>query len=111
MVVTFSSIEHWQMLRVLVRNGNKPLAGQELRISRSRQTKDGTFLDKFVELGLLERVGDGPPPSNDGRSPKPAQFRALYRLTPAGLAAADTGEYERPDPVKLPVVTKGRARR
>lgn len=97
----------WQLLRILVRNGNRPLTGRELRHTPSRPTKDGTFLDELVADGLLEAAG----PPADGKDAEPAQFRTPYRLTDKGLKAADYGEYEktlgRPEPRVYVAVSSG----
>lgn len=82
--------ENWQALRVLVRANNEPVTGKALRLSPSRRTKDGTFLDRLVDMGLLEVTGEEPPTEKTARKPK--QFRTLYRLTALGLHAAEYGE-------------------
>jgi len=95
----------WQALRVLVRNKNTPVVGKKLRLKPTRATKDGTFLDKLVTMGLLELVakGETPKPRPGSNKVIPAQFCHTYRLTPAGIIAADYGEYDKPDPCSLPV--------
>lgn len=96
----------WQTLRVLVRNKNRPLPGRALRVVPSRATKDGTFLDELVQIGLLEVVTAAAPasPKAIGEARAPAQFRTTYRLTERGKDAAEFGEFERPDPRPLPVI-------
>jgi hypothetical protein len=99
-IVSISHIE-WQILRCLLRaqsaNGAIPL-GRELRVSPTRKTKDGTFLDSLVERGLIEVAAKAPPPPtarHHGERPEPAQFRTRYRLTDLGRHAAEYGEYDR----------------
>ena len=45
----------WQVVRT-VKRAKKPPTGRALRLVPSRRTKDGTFLNEMVELGLLNRV-------------------------------------------------------
>lgn len=91
----------WQILRLMLRCDG-PSKGSELRITKSRRTMDGTFLDALVRVGLIEAVGvEEPPDPRPGFAPsaKPVQFRTLYRLTPKGEHAAEWGEFERaPNP-------------
>ena len=82
----------WQILRALVRAAGKPLTGKELRLWPSRRTKDGTFLDALVSMGVLEVVALRPEDEKTRR--KPQQFRTLYKLTPKGEQAAEYGECE-----------------
>lgn len=86
----------WQVLRTLKRS-RKPLTGKELRVSPTRHSQDGTFLDELVEDGLLEVVGVEPlPPGATGSEARqPVQFRTRYKLTEKGIYAAEFGEYER----------------
>lgn len=79
------SVSHfvWQVLRTSKRS-KKPLAGRELRLYPTRNTKDGSFLTALVEQGLLNRV--------TGSSDMP--FQATYTLTERGQHAAEYGEYE-----------------
>lgn len=102
---TLASVTTWQTLRVLARNGNAPVPGKLLRVDRSRRSKDGTFLDELVTMGLLEVVTPAEPlkPTFRGSAVEPVQFRTTYRLTPAGLETADTGEFEKSDPSPLPI--------
>jgi hypothetical protein len=80
----------WQVLRAVLRADSPPL-GRELRLTPNRRTKDGTFLDDMVSVGLLAPVGE----PGDGRADEPVQFRTRYRLTELGEQAAEYGEYER----------------
>jgi hypothetical protein len=99
----------WQLLRYVLRAeevGQKPL-GRELRLTPSRFTKDGTFLDELVEKGLIA-VAAKPSalPAGATRAEKnePAQFRARYQLTERGRYAAEYGEYDLPyTPAATPV--------
>ena len=92
----------WQVLRAVLRAeavGGPPPLGRELRLTPSRKTKDGTFLDALVEEGLLAVAEKAGPPRAErprGESPEPAQFRTRYRLTEMGRHAAEYGEYDRP---------------
>jgi len=96
-------LEHhtWQLLRSLVRAeaAGKDMSGAELRIAPTRRTKDGTFLDELVRLGLITVSGKAAPPppgASAEEKNRPPQFRARYRLTPKGREAAEYGEYDRP---------------
>src|SRR3954470_4367667 len=82
----------WQVLRA-VKRGKHPPTGKQLRLSPTRKTKDGTFLDALVAAGLLEVAGVDEPTETTGRWPP--QFRTRYKLTPRGEHAAEYGEYER----------------
>jgi len=73
----------WKVLRAVARGKGKPVVGANLRIVPSRATKDGTFLTKLVDAGLLEVVK-----AND----KP--FDASYKLTKRGAEAAEYGLFE-----------------
>lgn len=73
----------WQLLRTAKRT-KKPLTGRTLRITPTRQTKDGSFLTALVDAGLLTRV--------TGSADAP--FEATYALTEKGKFAAEFGEYE-----------------
>ena len=75
----------WQVLRT-VKRSTKPPTGRALRIVPNRSTKDGTFLNELVEVGLLSRV--------TGAADKP--FEATYALTERGVYAAEFGECEMP---------------
>ncbi|VTR92134.1 unnamed protein product [Gemmata massiliana] len=79
------SISHftWQVLRTAKRS-KKPVTGRELRIAPTRMTKNGSFLTKLVEEGLLSRV--------TGAAADP--FEATYSLTEKGEHAAEFGECE-----------------
>lgn len=86
----------WQILRVLVRAQGLAVPGKKLRIVPSRRTKDGTFLDDLVTMGLLvaesvDELPQGAPPS---AIRAPVQFRTRYRLTAKGEHAAEYGECE-----------------
>src|SRR5262245_36628712 len=88
----------WQLLRLLVRAeeaGEDHPTGRELRLSPTRVTKDGTFLDELVELGLIAAVGKPATPERGSQS-EPPQFRTRYRLTDKGRQAAEYGEYDQP---------------
>lgn len=83
----------WQILRAVLRAeaaGEAPL-GRDLRITPTRRTRDGSFLDDLVEDGLLTTVGK---PQPDEAQPEP--FRKRYELTDLGRHAAEFGEYDRP---------------
>jgi hypothetical protein len=102
--VSIRAVTHftWQVLRAAARS-KKPLTGQELRVTPSRKSKDGTFLDELVTAGLLEVVGLDPlPVGKPSREPVPVPFRKRYKLTAKGEHAAEFGEYEyelkRPSP-------------
>lgn len=73
----------WQVLRAAKRN-KKPSIGRALRVAPTRNTKDGTFLTKLVEEGLLVQV--------TGTAAAP--FEGTYSLTTKGDHAAEYGEYE-----------------
>ena len=75
----------WQVLRT-VKRSKKPPTGRVLRIVPNRRTKDGTFLNEMVDLGLLARA--------TGTAAAP--FEATYALTARGEHAAEYGECERP---------------
>ena len=75
----------WQILRV-VKRSKKPSLGRTLRLTPTRNTKDGTFLTELIEQGLLTRV--------TGTADKP--FDATYSLTEQGEHAAEYGECEMP---------------
>ena len=86
----------WQVLRAVLRAeaAGEPALGRQLRLSPTRNTKDGTFLDKLVAGGLLVRVGKPVPASPLRDEPEP--FRVRYKLTGLGRYAAEYGEYDRP---------------
>jgi hypothetical protein len=95
---TLTSVYDWQLLRLIARGGNAPLLGKALRLDWSRRTKDGTFLDDLVDMGLLEVVTPG---EVEKTYPfRPAQFATTYRLTAEGERAAEYGEFEVPVPVR-----------
>ena len=73
----------WKLLRLILRAGGKPVPGRALRHTPTRFTKDGTFLGKLVERGLIAVAADDEDP-----------FAATYSLTAAGRHAAEHGEYE-----------------
>ncbi len=70
----------WQILRAVARGKSKPVVGTKLRVVQSRETKDGSFLTKLVDMGLLEVV-----------QAKADPFEATYRLTAVGAEAAEYG--------------------
>src|SRR5690348_15364341 len=90
----------WQILRTVVRAesaGGLLPTGKDLRVTPSRKTKDGTFLDELVECGLLavaEKPGRVPATASLAEKAEPEQFRARYRLTEKGRYAAEYGEYD-----------------
>lgn len=91
----------WRLLRTAKRS-KKPLTGRQLRLTRDRKTKDGSFLTALVDEGLLARV--------TGSAATP--FEATYALTEKGQHAAEYGEYEyelkpRP-PAPAPPPVKGK---
>ncbi|AMV24630.1 hypothetical protein VT84_09555 [Gemmata sp. SH-PL17] len=88
------SHETWQQLRVLVRAGDKPVPGRDIRYTRSRVSKTGKFLDALVAKGLLAKGTEEPITCVTERR-QPVQFRTLYTLTEKGRHAAEYGEYER----------------
>ena len=49
------SHHQWQVLRT-VKRSRKPPTRRELRLNPTQSTKDGSFLTKMVEAGLLIRV-------------------------------------------------------
>jgi hypothetical protein len=87
----------WQVLRT-VKRSKQPPTGKQLRVSPTRRTKDGTFLDELVNEGLLHVVGVDELPAGAAGSEKskPIQFRTRYKLTPLGEHAAEHGECQRP---------------
>ena len=100
----------WQQLRFALRAelSSEPFPlGRELRLVPSRNTKDGTFLDDLVEMGLLEVAAKPAPLSASATSAErraPVQFRTRYRLTDLGRHAAEYGEYDqRYEPTPQPV--------
>src|SRR5262249_31922787 len=73
--------------------------GRELRIYPTRLTRDGSFLDDLVELGLIAVAAKPTPlPASATLEEKnePVQFRTRYVLTEKGRHAAEYGEYEVP---------------
>jgi hypothetical protein len=79
------SHNQWQVLRA-VKRGRKPPNGRELRLTPTRNTKDGSFLTTMVEMGLLARVS----------GTEKAPFDATYTLTELGKHAAEYGEADFP---------------
>lgn len=98
MIIALSHHE-WQLLRVIVRveKEKRVPTGRELRVSMSRKTKDGSFLDDLVSRGLISVAAKAQPlvagASQKERS-EPEQFRARYKLTDKGRHAAEYGECE-----------------
>ena len=82
----------WKVLRAAKRAQPGAAIGRDLRVVPTRQTKDGTFLDRLVEIGLLE-VRSGSPVAAISDD-EPLQFRQKYALTEMGERAAEFGEYE-----------------
>lgn len=80
----------WRVLRLAMRvnddNGRQGCDGRSLRIDMSRKTKDGSFLTRLVDRGLLQIVKKAP---DDG-----TPFDATYAVTPGGEKAAEYGWYE-----------------
>jgi len=74
-----ASHQEWQTCRQLVRL--KRAKGRDLRMDRSRKTKDGTFLTAMVERNILRVVKAADDP-----------FDAEYVLTRAGEHIAEYGE-------------------
>lgn len=75
----------WKVLRALVRAKGRPVPGAKLRPDMGRYTKDGTFLTKLVQFGLLAVAEQGGEP-----------FTSTYVLTESGRHAAEYGEHEVP---------------
>jgi hypothetical protein len=73
----------WQILRAILRGKKKMAKGNTLRLAPTRGTKDGSFLTELVDRELLEVMESDDNP-----------FECVYGLTPAGLRAAEYGEYE-----------------
>ncbi|QJW99902.1 hypothetical protein [Frigoriglobus tundricola] len=71
----------WQVLRAVKRT-KRPAVGRALRLDWTRKTKDGSFLTKLVEDGLLVRT--------TGSAEDP--FEATYSLSEQGEHAAEYGE-------------------
>ncbi|MCE9567824.1 MAG: hypothetical protein K8U57_37980 [Planctomycetes bacterium] len=90
---------HWQILRA-VKRSRKPPTGRELRLSPTRNTKDGTFLNGLVQAGLLTRV--------TGTDKEP--FVATYSLTELGQHAAEYGECDFPSTPTPPTPPTKRAK-
>jgi hypothetical protein len=96
MIRPLDHMYEWRLLRALLR-ADTPLSGLEMRRREPiRGTKDGTFLDDLVRLGLIEAVGEpeADKPASAWSKPVPVQFRTRYRLTDLGRHAAEYGEYE-----------------
>jgi hypothetical protein len=89
----------WQVLRA-VKRSRKPPTGRELRLSPTRGTKDGTFLNVLVQLGLLDRL------SGSEKDP----FAATYAITERGKHAAEYGECDFPDEVLAAANSTGKQR-
>src|SRR5262245_60006861 len=104
MGVMLAYVTHWewQLLRSLLRAesaGKPPPLGSEVRTHHTRKTRDGTFLDRLIDEGLLEVAKEAPPAAARARTGEklaPMQFRRRYRLTAVGRHAAEYGEYDRP---------------
>lgn len=71
----------WQILNAAKRKAVS--TGKELRVTPSRFTKDGTFLNDLVTKGFLAIV-----------EPHENPFKATYKITPEGEYAAEYGEYD-----------------
>lgn len=74
---------NWHALRRVVRAKGRSVAGHHLRMELSQRTKDGSFLAKLVEDGLLVVA-----------HPDPNPLVATYKLTELGKEAAEFGVYE-----------------
>jgi hypothetical protein len=73
----------WKMLRVIARGPN-PVTGRNIRaVDFTRKTKDGTFLKRLAEVGLIACA-------TQHRDP----FESAYVLTDLGAHAAEYGEYD-----------------
>jgi hypothetical protein len=100
----------WQTLRYMARAEatGKDAYGRELRMTPTRRTKDGTFLDELVDQGLIEAVSEPvpfPPGASRSEKKESPQFRTRYRLTELGRHAAEYGEYDMPfTPANLPLI-------
>ena len=81
----------WKVLRAAKRAQPGAAIGRDLRVVPTRKTKDGTFLDHLVELGLLKVQG---PAVKAASEDEPAQFQQKYVLTEEGEHAAEFGEFE-----------------
>jgi hypothetical protein len=80
----------WRALRRLVRRA--PRLGRELRAGYGRKTKDGAFLTDLQQRGLIAPVVMMEPGDQlHAKEPKP--FRMWWRLTDAGVFAAEYGCY------------------
>lgn len=82
----------WQVLRAVARANGKPVIGHELRLNMARRTKDGSFLTRLVDAGLLAR--EMPLVSDERDAKKSLPFRYTYTLTEKGARAAEYGECE-----------------
>jgi hypothetical protein len=108
-VVVLVPLQHhaWQVLRAVVRAeaaGLLPI-GRDLRLVRSRTTRDGSFLTRLVADGLLAEKGKPEPVGEDPDEAAP--LRRRYVLTALGRTAAEYGEY---DMVFVPAGRKKRRR-
>jgi len=100
----------WQVLRTVLRAeaAGRPPLGRELRVSPTRKSKDGSFLDELVADGLLTPAGR--PEGGAGDAAEPVPFRTRYTLTERGRHAAEFGEYDRPyTPGDAPLTGKAAA--
>lgn len=73
----------WQVLRTAKRNST-PQTGRQQRVNFSPKSRNGSFLTRLVEAGLLVRV--------TGSADAP--FEATYTLSALGEHAAEYGEYD-----------------
>lgn len=78
----------WRMCRFILRGKGKPVPGAQLRLTMSRWSKTGEFLDALVELGIFHRTGQMQEPKG-----KPQQFRVCYTLTEIGKQVAEYGMF------------------
>ena len=69
----------WRVLRQVLRS-KKPSPGSSLRLEMTRRTKDGTFLEPLVRLGLLKIAARGKTPHD-----------STYTITDRGEHAAEYG--------------------
>ncbi len=87
----------WQVLRTI--KLQQETIGRSLpRLAPTRATKDGTFLTRMVERGLLTRA----------TGTEKAPFEATYTLTELGEHAAEYGECDFPHQPRIarPVAAK-----
>jgi hypothetical protein len=84
------SASDWQLLRRLNRAA-KPLAGRELRMFSSSNTKGGTFLRLIEARGLISR--DDTTLDEPAKAGEPKEYRMWWKLTEPGRVGAEYGMY------------------